>query len=342
MIAALLGPPARTVATAESCTGGLMAARLTDRGGSSAYALGGITAYSNEAKTALAGVPASLIEAHGAVSPEVASALADGAVERFGADVGIGITGIAGPGGGTRGEARGDGLPVPGGGRRGADRAHRAAPGRPGDGARADHHGRHAPAAPPADLIEPEPTDSRGGSRLRLFVALELPRAAVAALAAFREAEASEAWRPVRDEALHLTLAFLGHRPEGDVEVVRPVLREAAGPAPALRLGGALLLPQRRARVLCASVEDLDGELAALQARVSAGLASAGVFEPETRPFRPHATVARLRPRARPPRDAATAGPEPVAFAGEALTLFHSRPQRGGALYEALERVPLS
>ena len=99
--AALLGPPVRTVATAESCTGGLMAARLTDRAGSSAYALGGITAYSNDAKVALAGVPEELIERHGAVSPEVARALADGAVERFGADVGIGITGIAGPGGGT-------------------------------------------------------------------------------------------------------------------------------------------------------------------------------------------------------------------------------------------------
>jgi nicotinamide-nucleotide amidase len=63
--------------------------------------LGGLVVYSNEAKTALAGVPAELIEAHGAVSPEVAAALADGARERFGADVGIGITGIAGPGGGT-------------------------------------------------------------------------------------------------------------------------------------------------------------------------------------------------------------------------------------------------
>jgi len=98
---ALLGPPGRTVATAESCTGGLMAARLTDRAGSSEYALGGVTAYSNEAKVALAGVPEELIVRHGAVSPEVARALADGAVERFGADVGIGITGIAGPGGGT-------------------------------------------------------------------------------------------------------------------------------------------------------------------------------------------------------------------------------------------------
>jgi len=91
----------RTLATAESCTGGLMAGRLTDLAGSSAYVLGGLVVYSNEAKTELAGVPASLIEAHGAVSPEVGRALAAGARERLGAGVGIGITGIAGPGGGT-------------------------------------------------------------------------------------------------------------------------------------------------------------------------------------------------------------------------------------------------
>jgi nicotinamide-nucleotide amidase len=97
----LLGPPVVTVAVAESCTGGLMAGRLTDRAGSSAYVLGGVTAYSNEAKVALVGVPAALIERHGAVSPEVAAALADGARERFAAELGIGITGIAGPGGGT-------------------------------------------------------------------------------------------------------------------------------------------------------------------------------------------------------------------------------------------------
>jgi len=98
VISALAG---RTVAVAESCTGGLMSARLTERAGSSDYMLGGIVVYSNEAKIALAGVPAEMIETHGAVSPPVAAALADGACERFGADVGIGITGIAGPGGGT-------------------------------------------------------------------------------------------------------------------------------------------------------------------------------------------------------------------------------------------------
>jgi nicotinamide-nucleotide amidase len=91
----------RTIAVAESCTGGLMSARLTDRGGSSAYFLGGVVAYSNEAKIEHAGVDAELIARFGAVSTEVAEALADGAAARFGAAFGIGITGIAGPDGGT-------------------------------------------------------------------------------------------------------------------------------------------------------------------------------------------------------------------------------------------------
>jgi nicotinamide-nucleotide amidase len=97
----LLGPPVRTVAVAESCTGGLMAARLTERPGSSAYVLGGVTAYSNEAKVAFADVPPELIERFGAVSPEVGRALAAGAVARVGASFGIGNTGIAGPDGGS-------------------------------------------------------------------------------------------------------------------------------------------------------------------------------------------------------------------------------------------------
>jgi nicotinamide-nucleotide amidase len=98
-VADLLG--GRMVAVAESCTGGLMSARLTERAGSSAYFAGGIVAYSNPAKVSLAGVDAELIERFGAVSEQVADALATGAVERFDADVGIGITGIAGPDGGT-------------------------------------------------------------------------------------------------------------------------------------------------------------------------------------------------------------------------------------------------
>jgi nicotinamide-nucleotide amidase len=93
--------PRRTIATAESCTGGLLAARLTELAGASDYFNGGLVVYSNEAKVSQAGVPLELIEAHGAVSAEVARALADGARARLGADVGVGITGVAGPGGGS-------------------------------------------------------------------------------------------------------------------------------------------------------------------------------------------------------------------------------------------------
>jgi nicotinamide-nucleotide amidase len=104
-VAALLrgdrASPSRTVATAESCTGGLLAARLTELPGSSDYVLGGIVAYSNEVKMGQAGVSAELIERHGAVSAEVAGALAEGARSRLGADVGVGVTGVAGPGGGS-------------------------------------------------------------------------------------------------------------------------------------------------------------------------------------------------------------------------------------------------
>jgi len=90
-----------TIAVAESCTGGLLAERLTNIPGSSVYFLGGVVCYSNELKSALVDVPAELIESKGAVSPEVALALADGIRKRTGATIGVGVTGIAGPGGGT-------------------------------------------------------------------------------------------------------------------------------------------------------------------------------------------------------------------------------------------------
>ena len=99
-VAALLRG-ALTIATAESCTGGLLAARLTDPPGASEYVKGAIVAYSNDVKVFQAGVSAELIERHGAVSQEVAEALADGARDRLKADVGVGVTGVAGPGGGT-------------------------------------------------------------------------------------------------------------------------------------------------------------------------------------------------------------------------------------------------
>ena len=175
----------------------------------------------------------------------------------------------------------------------------------------------------------------------RLFVALDLPVEARAALAAFRDRADPRVWRPVSDEALHVTLVFLGHRPQGDAERVAEVVRGCAGPAADLALGDVLLLPPRRARVLCAVVEDRSGALGALQARLAEALAAAGLHDPERRAYRPHATVARLRAGERSPRGVTIEGPGPLAFEGEAVTLYRSLLSRAGATYEPVERVAL-
>jgi PncC family amidohydrolase len=97
-----------TVAVAESCTGGLVADAITDIPGSSGYFLGGVVSYADSAKEALLGVPAEVLAAHGAVSAQVGRAMAEGARERFSADVAASVTGVAGPDGGS--EAKPVGL----------------------------------------------------------------------------------------------------------------------------------------------------------------------------------------------------------------------------------------
>lgn len=101
VVGELLASRGLTIAAAESCTGGLLMSRLTDVPGSSRYVRAGVVVYANEDKTAMLGVPAAVLAEHGAVSEPVAVAMAEGIRERTGADVAIGITGIAGPGGGT-------------------------------------------------------------------------------------------------------------------------------------------------------------------------------------------------------------------------------------------------
>ena len=100
-VGTLLKEKGLTIAFAESCTGGLMMSGLTDIPGSSAYALGGIVAYSNAIKHALLGVQDNTLNVFGAVSEQVAAAMARGVRAAFGANIAIGVTGIAGPGGGT-------------------------------------------------------------------------------------------------------------------------------------------------------------------------------------------------------------------------------------------------
>jgi len=101
IVGELLRESGRSLATAESCTGGLIAERITDVPGSSAYFRGGVVAYSNQAKASLLGVPTALLESHGAVSEPVVRAMAAGARERFGSDFAVATSGISGPDGGT-------------------------------------------------------------------------------------------------------------------------------------------------------------------------------------------------------------------------------------------------
>jgi 2'-5' RNA ligase len=169
---------------------------------------------------------------------------------------------------------------------------------------------------------------------LRLFVALDLPEPALDALAAFRDVAADPVvWRPLDASTFHVTLAFLGHRDEGDVArcvAALSALPDAAPPP--LALGRALLLT----RVLTVGLADPSGALGRLQAAASAALAGAGVYEPEARPFRPHVTVARLRKGTRPRRRPALPAVEPVAFSGGPVVLYRSLLGRGGATYEPL------
>jgi 2'-5' RNA ligase len=176
----------------------------------------------------------------------------------------------------------------------------------------------------------------------RLFAALELPAPVRDALGAFGRAAAADdfALRAVRDDALHVTLAFLGHRALDDIDPAREAVREVAAPVPDLALGDALWLAPRRPHVLTVEVADATGALLALQERVVAALVEAVGYEPDRRRFRPHVTVARVR-RGAAPRQRGLPDAPSASFAGEAVTLYRSWLGGGPARYEALERVPL-
>ena len=243
----------RELGLAESCSGGLLAARITDLPGASEYMAGSVVSYSNEAKSELLGVDPGLIEARGAVSPEVAEAMAIGALERFDADVAVSITGIAGPDGGSEEKPVGyvcfnarlaDGT---------VDRARSGDPGRARRHPRTLGADRDAPAADPAerrrgavcrrDRAIGTLSCVKGAPKFT-FARCSVRRGRVAwrpwqrkpkraAGAPVRRARPAARWsargsrpgarrelpdpalRRVPAESLHVTLAFLGHRPRG-------------------------------------------------------------------------------------------------------------------------------
>ena len=185
--------------------------------------------------------------------------------------------------------------------------------------------------------------------RARLFVALDLPDVLREAIVEWGEGElADPALRPVSPESLHVTLAFLGYRPEKEIERIAAVVGECAGPAPWVELLGPEQRPPRgRARVY--ALPALSPGTEALQAGVARGLGEAGFYEPEKRPFWPHVTVARVRPEARGSRRPAVVAEPPgelperlsEARVCRRMTLYRSELKPTGARYVPLAQVQL-
>ncbi len=186
--------------------------------------------------------------------------------------------------------------------------------------------------------------------RARLFVALDLPDDLRGGIVAWgREALTDPALRPVAPESLHITLAFLGHRPEGEIEAIAGVVRERIGPAPWVELLDPEQRPPRGQARLYA-LPALSPGAEALQESLAQGLAEGGFYEDEKRPFWPHVTVARVRPEGRGSRRPAVVErppgrlPETTSEARicRRMTLYRSELQPTGARYIPLAQVKLS
>jgi RNA 2',3'-cyclic 3'-phosphodiesterase len=185
--------------------------------------------------------------------------------------------------------------------------------------------------------------------RLRMFVALDLPEGVRAGIAEWGStALADPALRAVAPESLHMTLAFLGLRPEQDVERLAAALAEAAAPAPLVELGDPVGKPTpRRPGLFALPALSLGAEQ--IQARLTGLLAAAGLYKPEKRAFWPHVTVARVRSEAPGSRRPTRVGRAPnelpeglrEAFYGVRLTLYRSVLQPQGARYAPLAQVEL-
>lgn len=185
--------------------------------------------------------------------------------------------------------------------------------------------------------------------RARLFVALDLPEPVRAGIAEWGRHELRDpALRPVREESLHVTLAFLGWKPEKAIDELGEIVRAAAGRAPRMRLAEPVQRPERgRARLFALPVDS--DTAVALQAGLERELVAARLYEPEKRPFWPHVTVARVRREERGSRRPAPVEKPPGAlpkdllqpFDGVRLTLYRSELQPQGARYTPLAQVEL-
>jgi 2'-5' RNA ligase len=192
--------------------------------------------------------------------------------------------------------------------------------------------------------------DGEKEQRVRLFIALDLPDEIRAGIARWGERELRDpALRPVAEQSLHVTFAFLGHRPEAEVEAIADVVRESSAPAAAAEL----LQPQQRplqgrARVYALPVRSEGAE--GLQAGLQERLVQTGLFEAEKRPFWPHVTVARVRAEGRGSRRPAVVEKPPKSlpqellqpFEAVRLSLYRSELQPRGARYVPLAQVELS
>ncbi|MGH2979311.1 MAG: RNA 2',3'-cyclic phosphodiesterase [Solirubrobacterales bacterium] len=187
-----------------------------------------------------------------------------------------------------------------------------------------------------------------GSPRARLFVALELPRKVVEDAAGWaREAFGpAEELRLVRPESLHVTLVFLGYHPEREIERIAEVSFGDGGEGGAFDLTpeGVVPVPRSRPRLLALALEDAGGALGAWQDGLSRRLETAGLYEPEKRPFWAHVTLARVKRGARvrrglelPGLPAELEGP----FLATRVTLFRSTLKPSGAVYDALASVEL-
>ncbi len=149
------------------------------------------------------------------------------------------------------------------------------------------------------------------------------------------------ALRPGAPDSLHLTLVFLGATPSDRAGAVWEVARASVAgiAAPELSPGAIVGIPRRRPRLLALELDDAEARAERMRDRIAGALASRELHEPESRPFWPHVTLARVRRGALPAAPRADAPPAP--FAATALTLFSSRTHPAGARYSALERLPL-